>query len=226
MQKFLFKYSIKIILLLAMVYILIIVRSEYQLGIPEWTNNKTQIFYLNSNLQTLHQKDQNDLLNAQPDVLIVHEWNGNNFSLDRWFEQGYTIAYEKKDTFTFGQVILSKFKINFKEINPTFSANCPYPILIGRYNQNGKEIIICPVHFPSPVPFCNFSTSAYTDLLLKHIQNENSNKEIILIGDFNSTLPFGSVRKFKNLQLNDSSAPLLLSWRPSTIFPALIKIDH
>lgn len=218
--------TLKFILVILILYALLLIRSEYLLGIPIKYPNTNRIIYVNSNQKILTPKDQVRIFNSKPDILIIQEWNGNNLHLEPWLKNNYHIAFEQADVFTFGQLVLSKIEIDFRKIDPSLCRNCPYPILLGQCKIGNQQFIISPVHFPPPVPFCDFATNSYTELLTENIRDEVKTNSVILIGDFNSTKLFGSVGKFKKHQLQDHSENLVFTWRPTLLLPAMLKIDH
>lgn len=219
-------YLFKISILLFLIYGALVLRSEICLTKP-FQSEKNTIVYLNSNQTSLNKTQEQELFESSPDILIIEEWNGENIQLEKWEKAGYQINLNEPDSFTFGCLVLSKYPIEFKKITPKINDNCPYPIFFGELQVANKKTLISPIHFPPPVPYCDFSTNKYMEVLaakLKIIQAEFD--QVILIGDFNSMRLLGSFKVFENFGLKDNGHWLNYTWRPFTFLPGMLRIDY
>jgi endonuclease/exonuclease/phosphatase (EEP) superfamily protein YafD len=219
---FLFKISI----LFFLIYGALIFRSEICLSKPFKTEKNT-IVYLNCNQKQLDKIQERELIEASPDLLIIEEWNGNNIQIEKWKKAGYQINLDEPDAFTFGCLVLSKYVIKFKKITPKLSDNCPYPIFFGEFKVGNKKTLVSPIHFPPPVPFCDFSTNKYMKTLGANLKNLQTHfDQVILIGDFNSMRLLSSFKVFKSFGLKDFGSWVNYTWRPSTFLPGMLRIDY
>jgi len=219
-------YLFKVSILLFLIYGALVLRSEACLSSP-FKSERNTIVYLNSNQKSLRKIQQQELIESSPDILIIEEWNGNNIQLEEWKKAGYQINLNEPDSFTFGCLVLSKYDITFKKITPKLSDNCPYPIFFGELEVANKKILVSPIHFPPPVPYCDFSTNKYMETLGANLKNLQAHfDQVILMGDFNSMRLLSSFKVFKSFGLKDFGSWVNYTWRPFTFLPGMMRIDY
>lgn len=217
---------LKLCVLPVLIIFFLIIRSESKLVSLE-SIELHSIVYFNSNQKALEHSQEDLLLKSEPEILVIVEWQGNNIRLDQWEAAGYHINLNQPDPFTFGCLVLSKHDIRFEIIHPNLSENCPYPLFLGSLKYNGQHFLISPIHFPPPLPHCNFSTTQYLDFLnIKLGALKTPYDHMLLVGDFNMmNIPDG-IQTLKSLGFKNLTSSIDFTWRPLPLFPSLLRLDY
>lgn len=203
------------------------------------TNKDLRIVSINVSADNiLSASFQDNLIQTQADIIVIIEWTGNNFNLDKFVKAGYQINLNHPRKKVHGICILSKLNGLSTIIEAPIKTPCMLPIGQFRFKWKDNYLTLFAVHAPPPVPSCNGTTSEYIKAIgywidsgtLSHkIGVGKQGDPVIMAGDFNS-FPFDKgIEYLKSKHLKDSYSKYNFTsptWKPLNVFPYVAKIDY
>jgi exonuclease III len=239
--KNIFKSIIGLIIIIILAWTGTIILGNYNIDHLPKTKNENHLRVLSMNVSAdnvLDQNFQNEIINSNPDIIIVIEWTGNNLNLVNFNAAGYKTVLNHPRKKVHGICILSKLEGQLKIIETPVKTPCKLPLGQFRFQWNDKFITLFAVHAPPPVPSCKGTTSDYLHAISNWLDNGRLNQDIgnakqgdltILAGDFNS-IPFDKeIKQIKNKGILDSYSLFNLTnqtWKPLQLFLYIFKIDY
>lgn len=221
--------------------VLIFLIGNYSIDKLPITKAKNQLRIVSMNVSAgniLPNLLQDNLIQTQPDIIILIEWTGNNLDLKKFNNIGYKTVLNHPRKKVHGLCILSKFDGHSTIIEAPIKTPCTLPLGQFRFKWEDNNITLFAVHAPPPVPSCKSTTFDYLEAVANWIENGEllsdlgigkQGDNLILAGDFNS-LPFSNgIKKLKNKHLQDTYSPynfISPTWKPFRLSPYMVKIDY
>ena len=186
----------------------------------------------------LTEKLQRQLINSNPNIIVMLEWSGNNLVLTEFTSQGFRVVLNEPTRGVHGICMLSKLNGSASIIEAPIKTPCPIPIGQLRFEWQNSSISLFAIHAPPPIAACEATTGKYLNAVSKWFESGNLTTDIgagkkgdqlILVGDFNSISLHQNIKRMKSKGLNDAHCDFCVTdqtWRPSSSFPYLVKIDY
>lgn len=162
----------------------------------------------------------------QPDIVLAQEINEDWLENISQLKKTYPYCIEHPRDDNFGIAMYSK--IPLKELKIIEWSDWAIPLISAYVDLGNKDIRIIGVHTTPPI---NFEYIERRNIMLNKINEsvKNESKDIIIMGDLNTTSYSYAYKKFiKNTGLKDASRghQITGTW-PDKFFPILrISIDH
>ncbi|MTB50766.1 endonuclease/exonuclease/phosphatase family protein [Lewinella sp. W8] len=207
-------------------FTLVIYRATHYGDIETKSKDALRIGYVNLNKSSVREADMEMMANADCDIWLLAEWNGDNLPQRFVEEGGYAIVYEYVDDFTYGFLVLAKPERMLA--SKLFDEDGgPYACNYQKVAVHHPDYLIGFLHAPPPVPSCNYETDNYIKDALDAFRETANNQ--ILIGDFNA-LPFGkSYEMIVAEEFADAFAGAKIgegTFGFCPILPKLLRVDY
>lgn len=155
------KIIIKTVKALCVVYIVILLLGNFNITLIK-TKDQLRIISMNISAgNILSTVLQNNLIETQPDIIILIEWTGNNLDLAKFKKEGYYVILDHPRKKVHGLCILSKIDGLSTVIEAPVETPCALPLGQFRFKWQDSAITLFAIHAPPPVPSCKGTTSDY-----------------------------------------------------------------
>lgn len=181
---------------------------------------------------------QDNLIQTQPDIIIIIEWTGNNIDLTKFEKAGYLTILNQPIKKVHGLCILSKTEGQATILGAPIQTPCTFPLGQFRFKWQDSSITLFAIHAPPPVPACKGTTSDYLKAVADWVENGRlsydfgigqAGDNLILAGDFNSISFDSGIKTLKSKHLQDNYSKYNIispTWKPFKTFPYIAKIDY
>jgi endonuclease/exonuclease/phosphatase (EEP) superfamily protein YafD len=174
---------------------------------------------------------QQALLDAQADVLVLLEWNGNNLDLHKFIQAGYELVIDQPTRGVHGLALLSKIPGRAVYLDSPIESPCSLPLGTFTFFHREERYHLFAAHAPPPIPACGSTTAPYIEFIARQVSagRLNSGERVLIAGDLNSFPLQAAMRDLRRRGLADSWSqwsPFAPTWRPLAWFPLLARIDY